>query len=199
MFHRKSQRDHEHGHEHGQERRFARGEDWLGGRDRSGHGHRHMRGGRRRLFDHGDLRFVILRLIAEKPRHGYELIKAIEDKVGGAYSPSPGVIYPTLTMLEELGYAAAVSPAGDGKKLYAITPEGTAFLEQSRPAVEAIFARMAELDAAQGDGPAPQIMRAMENVKLALRLRLSRSALTPEAVRAVAEALDAAAVKIEQS
>ena len=71
-----------------------------------GHG-RHGHGGRSglgRFFAHGDLRLVILHLIAEKPRHGYEIIKAIEEQVGGAYSPSPGVIYPTLTLLEEIGY-----------------------------------------------------------------------------------------------
>jgi DNA-binding PadR family transcriptional regulator len=66
------------------------------------HGGGHGRSGLRRFFAHGDLRLVILRLIAEKPRHGYEIIKAIEERVAGAYSPSPGVIYPTLTLLEEL-------------------------------------------------------------------------------------------------
>ena len=74
------------------------------------------------MLEHGDLRFVILDLIAEKPRHGYEIIKAIEDKVSGAYSPSPGVVYPTLTMLEELGYASVVEE--DGKQLHTLTPAG---------------------------------------------------------------------------
>src|ERR1700691_948695 len=108
MFHH-----HRMGYERAEEygRRFAHG--FFGHR----HGHwRGMRGGR--FFDHGDLRFLILKLIADKPRHGYELIKAIEEQFGGAYSPSPGVIYPTLTMLEELGYA--VVTAEGNKKAYTI-------------------------------------------------------------------------------
>ena len=150
-----------------------------------------------RMFDHGDLRHVVLSLIAEKPRHGYEIIKAIEERLGGAYSPSPGVIYPTLTMLEELGYARLDEAAGS-KKPYAITPEGQAHLDANRAAVAAIEARMAEVGAAQGGGPAPQIVRAMENLKLALRLRLGAGPLSDEQVRAIAAALDAAATQVEQ-
>lgn len=159
-----------------------------------------MRGGWRggRLFDHGDLRFLILHLISEKPRHGYELIKAIEEQLGGSYSPSPGVIYPTLTMLEELGYAT-VTASESGKKQYAITPEGTAFLAANRPAVDAVLARMREVGAAYGGGPAPQILRAMENLRMALRMRLARGPLTEEQVRAVTTALDAAATQVERS
>src|SRR5262245_41920153 len=109
--HTRSYRMH-HEHRHGScgrdrhdrdERRHARGE------------HRHHRHGSRslgRFFAHGDLRLVILDLIAEKPRHGYEIIKAIEEQVAGAYSPSPGVIYPTLTLLEELGYVTVAEAEG---------------------------------------------------------------------------------------
>jgi DNA-binding PadR family transcriptional regulator len=95
---------------------------------------RHDRGGSGpgRFFAHGDLRLVILHLIAEKPRHGYEIIKAIEEHVCGAYSPSPGVICPTLTLLEELGHVTVT--AGDSaKKLRSITPEGQAYLDAYRP------------------------------------------------------------------
>jgi DNA-binding PadR family transcriptional regulator len=184
--------------EEGPGRRFAR--DALGFRGHHfGRGHRHMRGGRLgRMFDQGDLRFVILRLIAEKPRHGYELIKAIEEKLGGLYSPSPGVVYPTLTLLEELGYATVQDSAGN-KKLYAITAEGTAFLEANKATVEAIFGRMDQVSEAQGGGPAPQIQRAVENLRTALRLRLAHGPLDEGQVRAVAAALDAAALEIEKS
>ncbi|HVO13764.1 MAG TPA: PadR family transcriptional regulator [Alphaproteobacteria bacterium] len=186
-----------HGAEHG-DRRFARDEFGFRGRG-FGRGHHHMRGGRLgRVFDQGDLRFVMLRLIAEKPRHGYEIIKAIEEKLGGVYSPSPGVIYPTLTLLEELGYVT-VQDSGGGKKLYAVTAEGTAFLDANRAAVDAIFGRMDAVAAAQGGGPAPQILRAMENLKLALRLRLSRGPLSEAQIAAVAAALDGAAQAVEQS
>ncbi len=151
-----------------------------------------------RFFAHGDLRLVILNLIAEKPRHGYEVIKAIEEAVAGAYSPSPGTIYPTLTWLEELGYVT-VAPSEDGtKKLHAITEQGRAFLEANRPTLDALLMRMAEAGKAHASGDAPQIVRAMENLRLSLRLRLSRGALSPEQVDAVAAALDTAATTVER-
>ena len=146
MFHRLFDNDHgrhDHGrHDHG--RRFVRGEHW-GDRHEDRHG-RHRHGGERgehdlrRFFAHGDLRLVVLRLIDEKPRHGYEIIKEIEDRVGGAYSPSPGVIYPTLTLLEELGYVE-VTPGEGARKLHQITEAGQAFLSANGPAVEALYAR----------------------------------------------------------
>jgi DNA-binding PadR family transcriptional regulator len=179
-------------------RRFARSRFGFSGFH---DGHRRRRGGGRRhgrIFDHGDLRFVILRLIAEGPRHGYEIIKEIEEKLGGSYSPSPGVVYPTLTLLEELGYATVATSEGT-KKLYTITEEGSAYLAANKDAVEAIFGRIAEVGSAHGDGPAPQIVRAMENLTLALRLRLSQGPLTEEQKYAVAAALDAAAATIERS
>ena len=187
---------HDHGCRHGDardERRFARGE-------REGrHWHRGGRsGGLGRFFAHGDLRLVILNLIAEKPRHGYEIIKAIEDQVGGAYSPSPGVIYPTLTLLEELGYVTVQTSADSAKKLHEITGEGKAFLEANRETLQALLGRMAEASRAAGDGPAPQIVRAMENLRLALRMRLSRGPLSTEQATAVAAALDAATVAVEK-
>jgi DNA-binding PadR family transcriptional regulator len=179
------------------ERRFARGE-WFGGGRHGGFRHSFRGGGGGRMFDQGDLRLVILQLIAEKPRYGYELIKAIEEKLGGAYSPSPGVVYPTLTMLEELGYAT-VSASEGAKKLYAITAEGKAYLDTNRATVDAIFARIDQINAAQGGGPSPQIVRAMQNLRLALRMRLSQGPLNEEQVRAIAAVLDAAAVEIERS
>jgi DNA-binding PadR family transcriptional regulator len=190
---------HYHSHErHG--RRFAHEQD---DRDdiRRGKGHRHHRGGRfglGRLFAHGDLRLVILHLIAEQPRHGYDIIKAIEDQVGGAYSPSAGVVYPTLTMLEELGYVT-VSTGDGAKKLHTITAEGQAYLDAYRPTVDALLARMAEANRTYGGRPAPQILRAMENLKLALRLRLSRGPLNDEQVNAVAAVIDRAATSVDRT
>jgi DNA-binding PadR family transcriptional regulator len=189
---------------HDRGKRFARGDHHNGKHSDRG---RHGRGGRssnptdlelRRFFAHGDLRLVILRLIADKPRHGYEIIKEIEERVAGAYSPSPGVIYPTLTLLEELGYVA-VSPGEGARKLHEITVAGQAYLAANGPAVEALFARMEEASAARGGGPAPQIVRAMENLRFALRLRLGRGPLSEEQVTAVTAALDTAAVTVEQT
>ncbi len=194
MFHRHSH----HGHDHG--RRFARGEHGNDGQHFGPGRHgRFARGaGLGRFFAHGDLRLVILHLIAEKPRHGYEIIKAIEERVAGAYSPSPGVIYPTLTLLEELGYVT-VSTGEGAKKLHAITAEGQAYLDAHRAAVDALLARMAEASRVHGGGPAPQVLRAMENLKVALRLRLSRGPLSEEQANAVAAVLDAAATSVERT
>jgi DNA-binding PadR family transcriptional regulator len=176
------------------ERRYARG---FGGEFGGRHG-RGRPGPRGRIFDHGDLRYLLLHLIAEKPRHGYELIKALEETFGGMYSPSPGVIYPTLTMLEELGH---IRPeAGDGsKKAYAVTPEGSAFLAGNQPAVSQVLERMAAAAVAFAGGPAPEILRAMHNLRLALRIRLGLGPLDADQVRRVTEALDRAAGEVERS
>ena len=156
------------------------------------------RAGLGRLFEHGDLKVVILRLIAEKPRHGYEIIKEIEERLGGAYSPSPGVVYPTLTMLEELGYTTTTATEGT-KRLHAITPEGEAYLAANRSIVDSILTRIGEIREMHGGGPAPQIIRAMENMKLALRMRTGRGPLDAEQIARIAAVLDAAATDIERS
>lgn len=186
-------------------RRFHRGR--AGGHG-DAHTHTHLhedgsrgrgRGGGRsgRLFDHGELRLVVLALIAEQPRHGYEIIKEIENRVAGTYSPSPGVVYPTLTLLEELGQATVAET--DGKKFYAITGAGDAYLAENKAALDGALARMQSVSAANAGGPSPQIVRATENLKLALRLRQGRGPLTEEQIRRIAEALDVAAITIERS
>lgn len=165
------------------------------------HSHRGGFGGRGfgrggRMFEQGDLRWVVLQLIAEQPRHGYELIKEIEERMGGGYSPSPGVIYPTLTLLEELGYVTAAASEG-ARKLYEATDEGRAQLAANKDSVSALFERMSHVRARSAH-PAP-VLRAMENLKLALRMKLEEGPLDETRVRAVAEALDAAALTIERA
>lgn len=180
---------------HGQrDRRHARHE--RGQEFRGGHGRVGRRGGR--ILDHGDLRLLILRLLEEKPRHGYEIIKAIEEQVGGAYSPSPGVVYPTLTLLEELGHASVAASEGP-RRLYAATPEGLSWLEASRPALDAAQARIEAARAVHGEIPPPSLVRAVENLKLALRLRVARGDLTEERIREVAAMIDATATAVERS
>jgi DNA-binding PadR family transcriptional regulator len=176
------------------ERRLARSFDGgFAGR----HG-RDRHGTRGRILDHGDLRYLVLHLIAQKPHHGYELIKAIEETFAGMYSPSPGVIYPTLSMLEELGHI--LPEAVDGtKKAYAATEAGKAFLANNRPAVDRVLARMAAAAQAFGSGPALEILRAMHNLRLALRIRLGRGPLDAEQIRRVTGALDRAAGEVERS
>ena len=97
-------------------------------------------GGGRRMFDPGALRLVVLGLIAEEPRHGYDIIKALEAKFQGAYSPSPGAIYPMLQMLEEADLV--VSEAQGDKKLYSITEQGKAFLAENQAELERINAQL---------------------------------------------------------
>ena len=176
----------------------ARGRDDGWGREGRHGRHDGRHGGRRRrVFDQGDLRLVLLHLMAEKPRHGYEVIKAIEDMLGGAYSPSPGVVYPNLTMLEEQGYASVFEQ--DGKKLYTLTEAGQAYLAANRATVDSLLARIAEISAARASEPPPAVVRATENLKLALRLKLQQDTLTSEQSRIIARVLDEAAAAIEQA
>jgi DNA-binding PadR family transcriptional regulator len=190
---------HFHNHHHHRARFARHGHGWADMR-RAAREFAHGDGRRRgRVFDQGDLRLVLLKLIAEKPRHGYELIKAVEEAVGGAYAPSPGVVYPTLTLLEDMGYARVKAEAEGGKKLYSVTPEGEAHLADQKAAVDALFARMAEVASANRGRSAPQIIRAMQNLNTALRYRLGRGPLSEVQVQAIAAALDAAARTVEDS
>ncbi len=165
-------------------------------------GRRHQRWSRgfggRRMLEHGDLRYVILQLLADRPRHGYEIIKAIEDRFGGLYSPSPGVIYPTLTMLEELGHAT-VSADVSGKKHYALTAAGSQFLAQNRAAADAALGRLDDAGRAYGDGPSPEMRRAVHDLGAAIAARLGRGPMTAEARKRFTEILDQAAAAIERS
>lgn len=175
------------------EHRWARQPD----RHHGGGHHGHRRGGRRggRLFDYGELRLLVLAMIGENPRHGYELIKVIEERFGGSYSPSPGVIYPTLSWLEDIGYAAVDAEAG-GRKCYSITPEGEAFLVANRGAADELLARVGP---SVPEAPPAPVVRAMENLKLALRLRLEGRPVDQATAETIAAAIDAAALEVEKT
>jgi DNA-binding PadR family transcriptional regulator len=167
---------------------------WAG---HMGH-HGRSRGGRiGRFLEHGDLRFVVLALIVEQPRHGYDLIKELEERTGGAYRPSPGVIYPTLALLEDEGFIRPA--AGDGgRKLYEATDEGRAALGANQAGVDAVFGRMAE--AAEGaDSTRPRIARAMTNLGMALQQRLSRRPITADEIDRIVAMIDDTAVAIEKT
>ena len=182
-------------------RRSHDGDGMEGGHGGPGRGHGlgGPRGGGR-IFSHGGLRFVLLQLISDKPCHGYELIKQIEERLGGSYSPSPGTVYPTLTLLEEMGYLSVDNADIGGRKRYRITDAGRVFLEENRVTADAMLARMQ--GGVDGAGPRggrpPQVTRAIENLKLAMRMRLSREALTPEQADAFAAVLDHAAQQLEK-
>ncbi|MBP3959516.1 PadR family transcriptional regulator [Gemmata sp. G18] len=176
-------------HGHGGRGREGWGFGWAGG-------HR-GRGPAGRPLEQGDLRWLTLDLIAAQPRHGYEIIKAIADALSGHYTPSPGVIYPTLTLLEETGLIA--SEAQGPKKLYRLTDEGKAEVESHAADIQAAKARLAEANTRFGGAPAPELMRAMSNLRAALQVRLGKGPLTTEALNAITAALDRAAGEIERS
>jgi DNA-binding PadR family transcriptional regulator len=165
------------------------------------HGERHGERGERRhrrfgrFFEHGDLRFVVLALLEEQPRHGYELIKELEERTGGAYRPSPGVVYPTLALLEDEGF---VRQAGGetGRKLFQINDEGKAELDKHRTTVEGLFAQMEESARHAGPGR-PRVGRAMMNLGMALKSRLSQP-VTPEQVDRIVAIIDETAAAIEK-
>ncbi|MDM0022737.1 PadR family transcriptional regulator [Variovorax saccharolyticus] len=174
--------------------------DGLGGGRAGAIDHRGGRGGGGgRIFGHGGLRFVLLQLIADKPSHGYELIKAIEERLGGRYSPSPGIVYPTLTLLEELGYVSVDAADGGGRKRYSVTAAGLDFLAANRAITDEMMARMS--GGVDGAGPRagrpPQVVRALENLKLAMRLRLA-APLTEQQAHEFAAVLDSAAQQLER-
>ncbi len=180
--------DFKRGMRDGFDRSWERGEG--GGR---GHGRR--RGGGR-LFDHGTLRWLLLSLIAEKPSHGYELIKAVETKLGGAYSPSPGVIYPSLTLLEEMG--ALTSETQGGKKLYSITETGRALLAENADALTAVQAVMDKFSARAMRPEA--IQEAIGRLRSTIHDRLAGEiALTEAQVQAIADILAEAADRVEKA
>jgi DNA-binding PadR family transcriptional regulator len=196
-------RCHEGGHQEGRhEGREGRHRHRFGGFGGRWEGMEHGFGpgfgrGRERFFDGGQLRLVILQLIAEKPSYGYEIMKAIEERLSGGYAPSPGVVYPTLTLLEEEGLATVEAAEGN-KKLYAATDAGREFLKANSVMVKAIFGRMEKAGKRFDRGRSPQIMRAMMNLNMALRMRTERGDLNAEQLSKIAEAIDAAARAIDE-
>ena len=190
-------------HEHCADHRGPRFEFYFRRHDHEGHfggpprpfDGRRRGGGPGRLFQSGDLRFVILHLIQESPRHGYEIIKSIQDKLGGSYAPSPGIIYPMLTMLEEMGQTTVTTEGT--RKLYSITPEGARVLAENKAIVDVIFARMQQAGEQQSHERPPQIVRAVENLRMVLKMRAGN--LTPEQINAITDILDDASKKIERA
>jgi DNA-binding PadR family transcriptional regulator len=174
----------------------------LGGPER-GFGHRGPGGfgrgfgeGRGRLFDAGDVKLVILKLLSEQPSYGYQLIKTMEQRMAGGYTPSAGVIYPTLTLLEEEGLAAA--SLENNKKVYSLTPEGTEFLAANSAQIAEIFARLEETGRGFERGRSPEIMKAFTNLRGAVIARVSRQSVKPEQIKKIVEAINAAAQAIDE-
>ena len=156
----------------------------------------HRRRDRKRMFEGGELRLVLLKLIADEPRHGYQLIKAIEDMTGGEYAPSPGVVYPTLTLLQDMGLIEEA--AGEGsRKPFQVTAEGKAHLEEKSAEIDALFERLNDLKPRESHGGAT-IGRATQNLMAAIRNRVSRHGWDEELTHEVTAILDEAAQRIER-
>ncbi|HEX6742033.1 MAG TPA: PadR family transcriptional regulator, partial [Sphingomicrobium sp.] len=163
-------------------------EGWSGGR----------RGRRaRRMFESGELRLVLLKLIADEPRHGYDLIRAIEELTGGEYAPSPGVVYPTLTLLQDMGLIDE-APGEGPRKSFRVTDEGRAHLDERSEDVEALFERLADLKPRGESMAGPAIGRAVKNLMTALGHRLKAEGFDEDLFLEVAAILDEAAQKIER-
>lgn len=177
------------------EQRGRPGHDGHSGHGR--HGHRGGPGGRRRLFDGGELKLVMLKLIADAPRHGYDLIREIEGLTGGGYAPSPGVVYPTLSMLDEMGLIEEQQSEG-AKKRFAASDEGRAHLAENSAIVDALFARLAAVGAESERTDGAPIRRAMGNLRQVLQHRLMREDVNEDTLHDVAALIDEVAQKIER-
>ena len=167
------------------------GRGFGGGREGRGEGRS------RRMFDGGELRLVLLKLIADEPRHGYDLIRQIEELTGGAYAPSPGVVYPTITLLDDMGLIEVQQSEG-AKKLFAVTDAGKAELEANAEQVAALIARLTSIGEERQKTDATSIRRAMGNLREVLVNRLSSGELDDEVLNRVVALLDEAAQKIER-
>ena len=217
IFETKEDRRERKGHHCGGRHQFAGSQEWFeggfaggpgagvpgfGGRGRHGWG-RHFGGrwdrgfGGGRLFDAGDLKLVILKLLSEEPSYGYQLMKKMEERLAGGYTPSAGVIYPTLTMLEEEGLAS-VSTSSDNKKVYTVTPAGLNFLEENKQRVDELFARLDEARGGFERGRSPEMMKAFMNLRGAVMARMFRGNVTPEQIKKITEAINAAAKAVDE-
>ena len=148
------------------------------------------------MFAQGDLKYVILQLLTDKPRHGYEIIRTLEERMGGTYAPSPGAVYPTLTMLEEMGYARATTDDA-GRKIYDITPEGRAYLEENRSQVDEIFARISDFATTFFGGPMVDVHRAFKDLARAT-YSTAMQVKDQASVRKIHDILEQAASEIER-
>ena len=153
--------------------------------------------GRRRMFDSGELRLVLLKLLADEPRHGYDLIRAIEELTGGDYAPSPGTVYPTLTLLEDMGLIAPVEAEG-ARKAFTATDAGRAQLDEKADEVAALIARLEDHGERRSRADRAPVRRAMHGLHSALWGSVSGGEFSDEQVHAIADILDEATRKIER-
>jgi DNA-binding PadR family transcriptional regulator len=164
--------------------------DWAEG------GRRGMHGRAARFFEQGDLKYVILRLLEEKPRHGYDIIKELEGRFGGSYAPSPGTVYPTLTMLEDLGFARIV-PEDGGKKIYEITDEGRKHLAEHSTTVDDIFDRIARFVEGFTDQPMTELNQSFQRLAKATYRTATNHIRDRETLEKIRDVIRRAAEEVE--
>ena len=157
---------------------------------------RGMGRGRMRLFDAGGVKLAVLKLLSEQPAYGYQLIKTMEEKLAGGYTPSAGAIYPTLSFLEEEGLIG--SAVQQDRKIYSVTDAGKQHLELNKARVEAIFAQLAEAARGFARGRSPELKRAYANLHGAVTARVARGNATEEMIRKMVDAIDSAARTIDE-
>ncbi|WP_318368532.1 PadR family transcriptional regulator [Enterobacter sp.] len=176
---------HEHGHDHDH--------------DHSHHEHdHHGRGGRRqRFFGHGELRIVILDILSQNASHGYELIKAIENLTQGNYTPSPGVIYPTLDFLQEQGFIS-IDEEENGRKKISITAVGTAWLAEHQESLAHIHEKVKARSVGYQLRKNPQMKRALANFKAVLDLKVNQEDISAAQLKQIIGVIDRAALEISQ-
>jgi DNA-binding PadR family transcriptional regulator len=153
--------------------------------------------GRRRVLDSGELRLVLLKLIADESRHGYDLIRAVEEMTHGEYAPSPGIVYPSLTMLQDMGLIDEVKTEG-ARKAFEITAEGKDHLAEKEEEIDALFERLKELGSDQRKAGGAPIKRSIGNLLSALWHRATREDADEGVMHKIAAILDEAAQKIER-
>jgi len=167
----------------------------FGGRGFGGPGGKGRRGAR--MFAGGELRLLLLHLVSEQPRHGYDLIRAVGDLAGGEYAPSPGVVYPTLALLVDEGLIVEEVDAGP-RKAFAATEAGRAELADKADDLAAIVARLKAVGDQRERSESPPVRRAMGNLHAVLRNRAMAEGFATETAHAIADILDEAARKIER-
>jgi len=158
-------------------------------------GSRYRGRGRRQMFEAGEMKYVILRLIKEKPRHGYEIIKALEERMSGCYTPSAGTIYPTLQLLEDQGFVRAVET--EGKKIYHITPEGERFLEEHKGRLDDILDRVRDAVRGFAGGSLGDLNQAFGHLAKTAYGKAWRAGPEDERTRKIVEILKKAVAEVE--
>lgn len=175
-----------------------------------GRGHRHGHGGfghggfgqgggrRGKRFAGEELRLMVLGLLEEGDRHGYQLLRQFAERSGEAYSPSPGVLYPLLTLLADMELVEEVAAATGNRRSFRLSEKGRAELDAGRDTLTALFARLGDMAEAHARTDAGPVRRAMMNLRTAAKQRLSRDDASEELVFRAAAILDEAAQKIER-